>query len=178
MDFDKDPYHIVGDLVDALQKFDQVSNRTTLNVVKPKLESWLSTKLLSLRDMIGRAIAFETWTPLSDLQQHSDSVVNVFFTLVETLENLYDFLGKDIFLRWSKCLHSLIHDVIYEYCEYLMKGIDNVAQFKPSEVLPLMNVGMRKGKKPKEWGPGLFCQMAGMGSKSKYKRFVIHCRLG
>ena len=94
--------------------------------------------------MIGRAITFETWTPISELQQHSESVVNVFFTLVETLENLYDFLGKDIFMRWSKCLHSLIHDVIFEYCEYLMKGIDNVAQFKPSDVLPPMNVGMRK----------------------------------
>jgi hypothetical protein len=156
LDFDKDPYQIVGDLVDALQKFDQVSNRATLNVVKPKLEQWIQVKLVSLREMIGRAITFETWTPIGELQQHSESVVNVFFTLVETLENLYDFLGKDIFLRWSKCLHSLIHDVIYEYCEHLMKGIDNVAQFKPSEVLPPMNVGMRKGKKPKEWGPSLF----------------------
>jgi hypothetical protein len=167
LDFDKDPHQIVGDLVDSLQKFDQVSNRSTLNVVKPKLEQWLQVKLLTLREMIGRAITFETWTPLSDIQQHSDSVVNVFFTLVETLENLYDFLGKDIFLRWSKCLHSLIHDVIFEYCEYILKGIDNVSQFKPSEVLPAINVGLRKGKKPKELVPTLFTQMSGMGSKSK-----------
>ena len=41
LDFDKDPHQIVGDLVDSLQKFDQVSNRSTLNVVKPKLEQWL-----------------------------------------------------------------------------------------------------------------------------------------
>ena len=81
-------------------------------------------------------------------------------------------------MRWSKCLHSLIHDVIFEYCEYLMKGIDNVAQFKPSDVLPPMNVGMRKGKRPKEWVPSLFTQMSGMGSKSKYHLVLIHCRLG
>ena len=73
--------------------------------------------------------------------------------MTETLENLYDFLGKEIFMRWSRCLHSMIHDVIFEYCELLMKGIDNIAQFKPSEALPPMNVGMRKGKKPKEWVP-------------------------
>jgi hypothetical protein len=67
LDFDKDPHQIVGDLVDSLQKFDQVSNRSTLNVVKPKLEQWLQVKLLTLREMIGRAITFETWTPLSDI---------------------------------------------------------------------------------------------------------------
>ena len=38
LDFDKDPHHIVGDLIEALEKFDTVSNRNTLNVVKPKLE--------------------------------------------------------------------------------------------------------------------------------------------
>jgi len=33
----------------------------------------------------------------------SESVVNVFYVLNENLENLYEFLGKEIFLRWSKC---------------------------------------------------------------------------
>jgi hypothetical protein len=38
LDFDKDPHQIVGELIEALQKFDKVSNRATLNVIKPKLE--------------------------------------------------------------------------------------------------------------------------------------------
>jgi hypothetical protein len=124
--------------------------------------------LVTIREMVGRAITFETWTPISEVQMNSESVVNVFFTLTETLENLYDFVGRDIFLRWSKCIQSLIHDVIFEYCELLLKGIDNLAQFKPSEVMPALNVALRKGKKPKELVPALFNQMAGMGSKSKY----------
>jgi hypothetical protein len=57
---------------------------------------------------------------------HSESVVNVFFTLCETLENLYDFIGREIFLRWSKCIHVMIHDVIFEYCDMLLKGLDNL----------------------------------------------------
>jgi hypothetical protein len=35
---------------------------------------------------------------------NSESVVNVFFVLTETLENLYDFIGRDIFIRWAKCI--------------------------------------------------------------------------
>lgn len=35
---------------------------------------------------------------------NSDSIVNVFFMLTEILENLYDFVGREIFLRWSKCI--------------------------------------------------------------------------
>jgi hypothetical protein len=35
---------------------------------------------------------------------NSESVVNVFFMLTETLENLYDFIGRDIFVRWAKCI--------------------------------------------------------------------------
>ena len=41
LDFDKDPYQIVGDLIEALQKFDKLTGRKTLNVIKPKLELWL-----------------------------------------------------------------------------------------------------------------------------------------
>lgn len=51
-------------------------------------------------------------------------MVNVFFILTETLENLYEFIGRDIFLRWSKCFESLIQDVIFEYCDQLLKGLD------------------------------------------------------
>lgn len=109
---------------------------------------------------------------------NSESVVNVFFTLTETLENLYDFVGRDIFLRWSKCIQVMIHDVIFEYCELMLKGLDNIAQFKPAEVLPSLNLAVRskslfnsneiEGKRPKEYTPALFNQMAGMGSQSKY----------
>lgn len=35
---------------------------------------------------------------------NSESVVNVFYTLTETLENLYDFVGRKIFMRWSRCI--------------------------------------------------------------------------
>jgi hypothetical protein len=98
---------------------------------------------------------------------HSESIVDVFYTLTETLENLYDFVGRDIFLRWSKCIQSMIHDVIFEYCECLLRGLDSIAQFKPSDILPPINVQLRKGKRHKDLTPALFCQMAGMGSKSK-----------
>lgn len=98
---------------------------------------------------------------------NSESVVNVFYTLTETMENLYDFVGREIFLRWSKCIQSMIHDVIFEYCECLLKGLDSIAQFKPADALPPINVQLRKGKRPKELTPALFNQMVGMGSKSK-----------
>ena len=71
---------------------------------------------------------------------HSESVVNVFYTLNEILEHLYEFVGKDIFLRWSKCIQAMIHDVIFEYAEAMTKGLDNQSQFKPSEVLPYLNL--------------------------------------
>ena len=74
---------------------------------------------------------------------NSESVINVFFTLTETLENLYDFVGKDIFLKWSKCIQVMINDVIFEYCECLLKGLDNLAQFKPAEVMPSINLHSR-----------------------------------
>lgn len=41
LDFDKDPHAIVGSVIEALQKFDTISHRKTLNVIKPKLEAWL-----------------------------------------------------------------------------------------------------------------------------------------
>ena len=76
---------------------------------------------------------------------NSESVVNVFFTLTETLENLYDFVGREIFLRWSKCIQVMIHDVIFEYCECLLQGMGGnaVSQFKPPEVLPPLNLQAR-----------------------------------
>ncbi len=75
---------------------------------------------------------------------NSESVVNVFYTLTETLENLYDFVGRGIFLRWSRCIQSLIHDVVFEYCDCLLKGLDtHLAQFKPAEVLPSINLQAR-----------------------------------
>lgn len=104
LDFEKDPQHIVGDLICALQGFDSVANRQCLNVIKPKLEAWLQTKLVTIREVVSRAIQFETWTPISESQMNSESVVNVFFMLAETLENLYDFIGRDIFVRWAKCI--------------------------------------------------------------------------
>jgi len=75
---------------------------------------------------------------------NSESVVNVFYTLTETLENLYDFVGRGIFMRWSRCIQSLIHDVVFEYCDCLLKGLDaHLAQFKPAEVLPGINLQTR-----------------------------------
>ncbi len=67
LDFDKDPYQITGELVAALLKFDEISKRNTLNVIKPKLEQWLSIKLVSIRELVARGILFETWTPISDV---------------------------------------------------------------------------------------------------------------
>ena len=67
LDFDKDPFRIAGELVEALQKFDEISKRQTLNVIKPKLEQWLSSKLVSIRELVARGISFETWTPISEV---------------------------------------------------------------------------------------------------------------
>jgi hypothetical protein len=67
LDFEKDPQHIVGELICALQGFDSVANRQCLNVIKPKLEVWLQTKLVTIREVVSRAIQFETWTPISDV---------------------------------------------------------------------------------------------------------------
>lgn len=41
LDFDKDPHQVVGAVIKSLQEFDKVSRRKTLNIIKPKLESWL-----------------------------------------------------------------------------------------------------------------------------------------
>jgi hypothetical protein len=67
LDFEKDPQHIVGDLICALQGFDSVANRQCLNVIKPKLEAWLQTKLVTIREVVSRAIQFETWRPISEV---------------------------------------------------------------------------------------------------------------
>jgi hypothetical protein len=67
LDFEKDPQHIVGELISALQGFDAVANRQCLNVIKPKLEIWLQTKLVTIREVVSRAIQFETWTPISEV---------------------------------------------------------------------------------------------------------------
>lgn len=104
-----------------------MANRQCLNVIKPKLEAWLQTKLVTIREVVSRAIQFETWTPISENQMNSESVVNVFYMLTETLENLYDFIGRDIFVRWGKCIQVMIHDVVFEYCDVLLKGLDNLA---------------------------------------------------
>jgi hypothetical protein len=69
--------------------------------------------------------------------------VNVFYTLNENLENLYDFVGHEIFLRWSKCIQVMVHDCLFEYCEALMSGLDNTSQYKPSDVLPPLNLAHR-----------------------------------
>jgi len=103
--------------------------------------------------------------------------VNVFYTLNENLENLYDFVGQEIFLRWSKCIQVMINDCMFEYCEAMMKGLDNSFQYKPADVLPALNLSYRKGKrqgqfaiskKPLtiEYTPEMFNQLAGMGSKN------------
>ena len=70
-------------------------------------------------------------------------MVNVFYMLTETLENLYDFIGRDIFARWSKCIQVMIHDVVFEYCDIMLKGLDNLGQFKPADVLPSLNIENR-----------------------------------
>jgi hypothetical protein len=41
LDFDKDPFNIVGRLIERLQKFDSLTDRKTVHVLKPKLETWL-----------------------------------------------------------------------------------------------------------------------------------------
>ena len=62
---------------------------------------------------------FETWEPTSDVSyiftknnsqnaKNSESVVNIFYTLNETLETIFLFIGPEIFLRWSKCFQAMI----------------------------------------------------------------------
>ena len=41
IDFDKDPYQIMGELIELLQKFDNLTQRKTINIIKPKLEQWI-----------------------------------------------------------------------------------------------------------------------------------------
>lgn len=67
LDLDKDPFHIAGELVLALQSFDEISGRDTLSVIKPKLEQWLASKLVSIREVVARGLSFETWTPISEV---------------------------------------------------------------------------------------------------------------
>lgn len=38
LDFDRDPYGALGDLIDLLSKFDSLTQRKTINIIKPKLE--------------------------------------------------------------------------------------------------------------------------------------------
>ncbi len=68
LDFDKDPHSIGGSVIEALQKFDKISRRKTLNVIKPKLEAWLQLKLVSVRELVSRSIQFETWLPVGDVR--------------------------------------------------------------------------------------------------------------
>eukprot|EP00347_Sterkiella_histriomuscorum_P023264 403335317 len=177
MDFDKDPHQVVGKIIQSLQNFDSVSRRKTLNVIRPKLESWLQLKLVNIRELVSKTIQFENWSPSTESVNFSESVVNVFYVLNENIENLYEFLGKEIFLRWSKCIQVMIHDCIFEYCNELMKGLDNTSQYKPSDVLPPLNLMSRKGKKQGqftiskkaniiEYTPDMFNKLVGMGNKN------------
>jgi hypothetical protein len=52
----------------ALQQFDKVSRRKTLNVMKPKLEAWLQLKIVNIRELVSRSISFENWLPVSDVR--------------------------------------------------------------------------------------------------------------
>lgn len=67
LDFEKDPYNIVGELIASLQRFDLITERSTLNVLKSKLEIWLQMKLVSVREVVVRSYAFETWQPVSEV---------------------------------------------------------------------------------------------------------------
>lgn len=68
LDFDKDPFNIVGKLIEQLQKFDSLTDRKTVHVLKPKLEAWLNTKFTSIREVAQRNIKFETWQPVADVR--------------------------------------------------------------------------------------------------------------
>lgn len=50
-----------------MQKFDKVSRKKTLNVIRPKLEQWLQVKLVNIREVVSRAITFENWQPISEV---------------------------------------------------------------------------------------------------------------
>ena len=52
--------------------------------------------------------------------------MNLFYTLNEMVEGLHSFVGQEVFLRWSKPISAMIHDIIQEYCEYLTKNLDKV----------------------------------------------------
>lgn len=67
LDFDKDPYQTVGSLIEALQEFDSISKRNTLSILRPKLEAWLQLKLGNIREVVGRALIFENWQPISEV---------------------------------------------------------------------------------------------------------------
>ncbi|CDW85886.1 UNKNOWN [Stylonychia lemnae] len=136
LDFDKDPHQMVGQIVSSLQNFDLVSKRKTLNVIRPKLESWLQNKLVSIRELVAKTMSFENWLPASENVNFSESVVNVFYVLNENLENLYEFLGKEIFLRWSK-------------------------QGKKAGTFAIS-----KKSNQVEYTPAMFNQLAGMGNKN------------
>ena len=67
LDFDKDHYSIVGNVLQYLQEYDKISRRKTLNVLRPKLEAWLQSKLVNIREVAARCILFETWTPVTEV---------------------------------------------------------------------------------------------------------------
>jgi hypothetical protein len=41
IDFDKDEYKIIVDLLASLKNFDQMTSADTLHTVRPKLELWI-----------------------------------------------------------------------------------------------------------------------------------------
>lgn len=45
MDFEKDPYDVVEEMISLLAKFDSYSGKSVLTILGPKLESWILTKL-------------------------------------------------------------------------------------------------------------------------------------
>lgn len=81
LDFDKDPFDIVCKLIERLQKFDSLSDRKIVHIVKPKLEGWLQTKLASIKEVAARSIKFETWQPVSEVTIVNLNLVRKSFTL-------------------------------------------------------------------------------------------------
>lgn len=45
LDFEKDPYEVVEELISLLAKFDSYSGKSVLTILGPKLESWILTKI-------------------------------------------------------------------------------------------------------------------------------------
>ncbi len=62
-------------------------------MLQPKLEVWIQTKLIKIRDVVAQCVRHESWEAQSEHVNHSQSVVQVFFILNETVETLHEFVG-------------------------------------------------------------------------------------